>query len=568
MEQLDQQVLNLAKAIRRTETGGSKDPYNAKGASGEFGGYQFMPATYKTLAKQYLGNENAEPSIENQNKIAYSEIKRLKDAGHNPAEIASIWNSGKADRYKTGGKGINSKGVEYDVPTYVAKVSNHYRELSGGQNTPVYNPKPFSQPTEQSIVPEAPQVDEVTQPKEETLGGKLMSRISQAGTALTDSASGKINPFSGLLQTAGAGAGAIGDVAGAGLGLLNKGANYLTGGLLGKAEDKATELIGKGVEKVANTDIGKSVISSGEKFSQEHPEATGNLKAAGNIAMAVPVVKGVGLAGGLVKGGLEKTFAGATEKAIQKELASAAMRTVGGRKALENVGEDGLKILAKKEIAPVIDSATGKYAEESLKNSYEKIGDLITHVNDSELQPVLDQISKRQSFGQSLETLKKLAIKEAEKDVDLMEAGAVPKAIQQIESRFEGWKHSYGNAVDLGTQNRLKIGSGKFTDWGTPEGSADKAIYRALQKNIESVAKKNGFGDAVETANGKMSQLIKAQKLLKHLSNKKPTMGMIRKVTTNAKGTTKGLLKSGLKKAGAGALYGAGFTGAAKLLEK
>lgn len=130
MDKIDKDALNLAKAIRHTETGGSKDPYNQKGASGEFGAYQYMPETYKALAKQHLGDENAAPTVENQNKIAYSEIKRLKDAGKTPAEIASYWNSGKTDAYKKGLKGTNTMGVNYDVPAYVAKVSEKYKEFS------------------------------------------------------------------------------------------------------------------------------------------------------------------------------------------------------------------------------------------------------------------------------------------------------------------------------------------------------------------------------------------------------------------------------------------------------
>lgn len=137
-EQLDPQVLNLAKAIRRAETGSSTDPYNTKGASGEFGAYQFMPSTYKSLAKKHLGNEGAEPTIENQNKIVYSEIKALKDQGKNPAQIASIWNSGKENAYKENLKGTNKMGVKYDVPAYVAKVSQHYNELKK-------NSQPFPQ---------------------------------------------------------------------------------------------------------------------------------------------------------------------------------------------------------------------------------------------------------------------------------------------------------------------------------------------------------------------------------------------------------------------------------------
>jgi len=129
-DQLDTQVLNLAKSIRRAETGTSTNPYQAKGASGESGGYQFMPNTWKQWAGQHLGNPNAEMSVENQNKVAYNQIKGWKDQGYNPAQIASLWNSGNPEAYRNGLQGTNQQGVAYDVPAYVAKVSQYYREAS------------------------------------------------------------------------------------------------------------------------------------------------------------------------------------------------------------------------------------------------------------------------------------------------------------------------------------------------------------------------------------------------------------------------------------------------------
>lgn len=74
---LDPQAKALAQAIKRAETG-EGDTYNMEGKSGEFGAYQFMPDTYKAYAKKYLGDENAEPNKENQNKIAYSFVKEKK----------------------------------------------------------------------------------------------------------------------------------------------------------------------------------------------------------------------------------------------------------------------------------------------------------------------------------------------------------------------------------------------------------------------------------------------------------------------------------------------------------
>jgi hypothetical protein len=161
--QLDPQVLNLAKAIRRAETGSSSDPYNAKGASGETGAYQFMPETWKQWSGQYLGDANAPLSVENQNKVAYSRIKELKDQGYNPAQIASLWNSGKADAYKQDYRGVNKHGVEYNVPEYVKKVSQIYNEIKMGNQMPNQAPTGgtyLPPPTPTPFVPSEPPAPE------------------------------------------------------------------------------------------------------------------------------------------------------------------------------------------------------------------------------------------------------------------------------------------------------------------------------------------------------------------------------------------------------------------------
>lgn len=128
---IDPTIKNLVSAIGRAETGGSSDPYNQKGGSGEFGKYQFMPDTWKSWSKQYIGDENAPMTVENQNKVAYSKVKELKDKGYNPAQIASIWNSGAPDW--TGKVGVNRFGVKYDTPSYVKRVSSYYNEIKGKQ---------------------------------------------------------------------------------------------------------------------------------------------------------------------------------------------------------------------------------------------------------------------------------------------------------------------------------------------------------------------------------------------------------------------------------------------------
>lgn len=126
---LDQDVINLAKAIREHETGNRQ----VAGATGELASrYQFMPATWKSEAKRILGDENAPLTLENENKVAYTRIKEWKDAGYNPAQIASMWNSGNPDMYAKGNNGVGQSSqnpnITYNVPKYVESVYSKYQQ--------------------------------------------------------------------------------------------------------------------------------------------------------------------------------------------------------------------------------------------------------------------------------------------------------------------------------------------------------------------------------------------------------------------------------------------------------
>lgn len=143
MDEIDPKIKRFVVALGKTETGDRPDAYSARGASGEIGRYQFMPDTYKAYARKYLGDENADTSNENQNKIAYSFVKEKKDAGYNPAQIASMWNAGEDEpdaytgTFKNGKASIgkNSKGVDYSVPDYVKRFSSIYQGMSGQPST-------------------------------------------------------------------------------------------------------------------------------------------------------------------------------------------------------------------------------------------------------------------------------------------------------------------------------------------------------------------------------------------------------------------------------------------------
>lgn len=130
--QLDQTIVNLSKAIRQVESNGN---FNARGKSGEYGAYQFMPDTWAKAAPTYLGQniplEQATP--QQQNEVAYKRLSDLKKQGYNVGQIASIWNRGKPDWEGHVG---DYKGVHYDTPAYVDKVSKTYQAYKGGQISP------------------------------------------------------------------------------------------------------------------------------------------------------------------------------------------------------------------------------------------------------------------------------------------------------------------------------------------------------------------------------------------------------------------------------------------------
>lgn len=188
-QSLDPTVVALTKSIGHVESGGD---YTAKGKSGEFGAYQFMPQTWKAWAGQYLGDPNAQPSRENQDKVAYSKVYDLGKQGYKPAQIASIWNSGKA--YWQGNVGTNKYGAQFDTPGYVNKVAQKFSELTGTKAAQAYQ-----------------QPDQPTQPEGKSVlgfvgnvlssGANLISGIGHAIAHPIDTASGIANLGAGALET-------------------------------------------------------------------------------------------------------------------------------------------------------------------------------------------------------------------------------------------------------------------------------------------------------------------------------------------------------------------------------
>lgn len=129
---MDQDVINIAKAIREKE---SNNNFNAVGDNGTSGGaYQWQKNTWKEHSNIVFGKV-VEMTPANQNTVAYGVMKTWKDQGLNPAQIAAKWNSGSEVGWENK-IGYNAKiGVSYNVPAYVKDVTERYQRIKNQSAT-------------------------------------------------------------------------------------------------------------------------------------------------------------------------------------------------------------------------------------------------------------------------------------------------------------------------------------------------------------------------------------------------------------------------------------------------
>lgn len=329
-QQLDPQAVALAKAIRTVE---SKGDWNAKGKSGEFGAYQFMPSTWDAYAREAGVNAaygSATP--DQQNEVAYKKIKQWKDQGYNVGQIASMWNAGpgKPDAYQQGWKGTNSQGVSYDTPKYAKDVAEAYQRLKGEQM--------LGQRDADSSQLSEKQGDG-------TFLGDVGNHVAESATKLANSigraASGEINPLSGLIQSAGAIGGGIADV-------TNDALTHIpvVGGVVKGLEG----IVGKAATAAAGTDLGQSLIGTWQGFAAQHPELAEDIGAGVDIATAVPILKGVGVAKNAVKGAVDTALRGSKD-AVYEAIAP-KLGPIGTADAIMKRGIVTKGLLREKSLAP------------------------------------------------------------------------------------------------------------------------------------------------------------------------------------------------------------------------
>lgn len=322
-QELDQDVVNLAKALRKVESG---ENFTARGKSGEFGAYQYTPATWATHAREAgVTTPLEQASRADQNKVFYTWAKKKKDEGRNIGEIASMHNAGEGrpNAYIEGNQGVNKYGVEYDTGAYARKVAEEYQALKRSGPIPYQTTSALPEQQPGVIVP-APEQGVVSR-----LGEDLSGRARTAAEALTQAATGEINPLRGLLRVGGAAAGGVGDILGAGL-------SAITPDFIEKPLGAAVgDAVGAGLE----TPVGRGLMSA---YQGLDPELRKDLEAGANIASLVPIGKGVGLA---AKAGKE-----AIPTATRAVARTGGLAGDAARKALVN---EALDIVSPKQTARV-----------------------------------------------------------------------------------------------------------------------------------------------------------------------------------------------------------------------
>lgn len=501
--ELDKDAVNLSKAIRQVETGNQVKP----GATGELPSrYQFMPDTWKGYAKEVLGDENAPMTLENENKVAYTKIKKWKDEGLNPGQIASMWNSGSPDNYNNDHRGYNN-GVYYDTPAYAKKVYTEYQKLKE-QSQNEFNPTPFSNPSEDTRIQSGEQTSESsinTQPEsKDTLGSQIGERFNDLKQTWKDTVEGKINPLETGLQTVGSAAGVLGDV-------INKGIELIPG-------VKAIEgLIGKGAQSFFNTDAGKAVAYSLSEFQQKNPELSKDLGAGFNIITAFPILKGISSVGSLALDSASGALKNSAKNVIAKDLVGVAGGTQKGLKALRGIKGD-LDILINNKAIPELVNEGGvtRYATE---NAYNTISSKMSGLEDDLVSKLMATSNGAINTQIPLETLRQDALNTVKSK--FRGYPNFNQALAEVNKTFDSYTASMGDFVPLEDLQKMKINIGQGINFASPKVEQDVTnhIRRTLMKSVEDYAGKVGID--VKPVNLELQNLYKAQDFLNAIKDKR-----------------------------------------------
>lgn len=210
---VDQGALTLTRAIALQESSndGQTPNYSASGDAGtSYGAYQWnngkaplqpgqLPTNFVNAAKA-AGLDPTDFSPENQDKVAYSQVLKMKQQGLSPEQIAAAWNGGmgivNSWQNHVGTTEINGQQVSYNTPAYVQGVQKYYGQLA------------------QSMPQQDPTGNGATPQKSPSLGGFLENTVQSGANFLGNLGNAVLHPIQTAQNIGGAAVGGLQELGG------------------------------------------------------------------------------------------------------------------------------------------------------------------------------------------------------------------------------------------------------------------------------------------------------------------------------------------------------------------
>ncbi len=519
-EQVDPTALALSRSIRSTENTRYDQVVKEPDGSQSFGAYGWNRDNFKTWANQY-GLDPNDTSEVNQDHLAYLRIKDLLDQGKSQSEIAAIWN---------GAKKVNGKHVALN-PQYVERVKNAYlAEISGTGSTAPSNEVPKLEISQkQAKIPSEQKTDE------QELGSNLKGRVQELGKALDLTVKSPYKALtqgnvlenvghglSGLIQTGGAVAGVIGDIA-------NYGLNKASFGLF----KKFTNLVGEGIGELAKTETGQAISNSVNEFVQKNPELAKDIEAGINIVSTIPILKGLNVASTATKDALSVALKKPVLNSFDKTLTDVVKTS--GKQAVSFIRENKgiFKEMGERGIIPDVESNGVRSVYrvgQAIDDSWNEIGNLGKKVT---------------------EKLKNNPYIATEKDATNIIKNAIKKSFPEADKSFVYKFIDNAKNLTAGSEKiwqRLGSGTATLEDINTLRSQLDQAVKSVYQSvTAPPIEKEMGaaLADSMRTfvkATAKeteplfneMSKQFQFQKALGYLEGKGVKSGVLGEVAKNA----------------------------------
>ena len=595
-DQLDPQAMALTKAIRQVESGGN---FKARSKDGSFGAYQFLKSTWDNTARKYGVNAEWEKATpQQQNEVAYKQIKEWKDKGHNVGEIASMWNAGagRPQAYLQGLKGTNSSGVNYNVANYAKKVATLYQGYKGQvqpqvQQEPI-EPMDSVEPVEPTI-PEQKQIiqsqglptsarrdrtqptlvggiirDIVKQPIKAALsvarpfvdplgkkGGlsvntKYLGNVGDYGTEIEKSTNNLANKYKageislGRAAIGGAGAGALQAMDFAAVAPVGKVASQAVKGTVKQAlvptlKTAAKESLIRGGAVGAGYDV-SSQLASGEKYNPLQTVAAGAVGTVADLGLSYGLPKAISGTKSFAKNNLTKT--GRDAKLTRKV-----------EEELFNIENNYAKLRKNQKYSKDANTATRKRIVTTgvLDDAVDTTGVINTDNAIKKYRDASGLTGKEGVVRQNLERLgEKLNIKDAEKQLtdairnSNLEGSELRNAINNVKKEVSGYRlraDADGN-LPLTFFHDAKIGTTNSIDFNTPKDI--KAYKKTLASGLKDIVENNSLFN-VREVNQELSPLFKDIEYLESLNGRKVKGGKLSKYTSQVTGNIVGGVAGG-----------------------